>query len=123
MREHKHERALSPVDANRDGDGSRLPNASSQVSESEVESEASYNDDDKPQDTFKLTLRSSSTKNITVTVRPTTKCSAIIATFLKRAGKKASGARLVVDGDSMNPGTAIGEADLEDGDMVDVVGL
>lgn len=53
--------------------------------------------------------------------------------FLKKAGlanrnnspKKggAKGAALSIDGDRMDPNMQIADADLEDGDMVDVVGL
>lgn len=100
-------------------------------------------------DTFKLTLRSAKTqKDIVLTVRPSTKCGSIVKAFLKKAGladkyleestsaksnpKKrgrkslvvvATGPNLMVDGDKMNNDTEIGEADLEDGDMVEVVGL
>lgn len=99
-------------------------------------------------DTFKLTLRSAkTTKDIVLTVRPSTKCGSIVKAFLKKAGladqyleeapkaaakKKrgrkslvvvASGPNLMIDGDKMNNDTEISEADLEDGDMVEVVGL
>lgn len=101
--------------------------------------------------TFKLILRSTiSAKDITLTVRPTTKCGAIVKAFLKKAGVvdqypgvfEATGApvkkgaakkgakavaekdpRLCVDGDKMGNDVEIGEADLEDGDLVEVVGL
>ena len=71
-------------------------------------------------------------------MRPTTKCGAIVRAFLKKAGLDAeypaAGApakgrgrskvpALSVDGDRMDPETEIGEADLEDGDQVEVVGL
>jgi hypothetical protein len=82
---------------------------------------------------FKLILRSTQTsKDITLTVRPTTTCGAIVKAFLKSAGlsdkyaaqtPKKGGPRLCVDGDKMDPGSQIGDADLEDGDMVEVVGL
>ncbi|RPD62637.1 hypothetical protein L226DRAFT_532365 [Lentinus tigrinus ALCF2SS1-7] len=94
--------------------------------------------------TFHLTIRSERTKDkdITLVVRPTTKCGAIVRAFLKKAGLDteypADGAPakgrgrgkavakvpvLSVDGDRMDPETEIGEADLEDGDQVEVVGL
>ncbi len=95
--------------------------------------------------TFKLIVRSERTKDkdITLTVRPTTKCGAIVRAFLKKAGLdaeypaggapikgrgrgKAAAAKvpaLSVDGDRMDAETEIGEADLEDGDLVEVVGL
>lgn len=85
---------------------------------------------------FKLILRSAQTsKDITLTVRPTTTCGAIVKAFLKSAGlsdkytaqtpKKGNlgDPRLCVDGEKMDPGSQIGDADLEDGDMVEVVGL
>jgi len=96
-------------------------------------------------DTFKLVLRSKIGKDITLTVRPTTKCGAIIKGFLRVAGltdqypnttpaKPARGRKgknaatinypqLMVDGEKMNPESEIGDADLEDGDMVEVFGL
>jgi len=84
-------------------------------------------------ETFKLTLRSAVT-TITLTVRPTTTCGAIINAFLKSAGladkyggtphkTKHGGPRLQIDGEKLNPTDQIGNADLEDGDCVDVVGL
>ncbi|GLB38205.1 putative ubiquitin-2 like Rad60 SUMO-like [Lyophyllum shimeji] len=108
-------------------------------------------DSDEDGDTLKLVLRSTiSTNDITLTVRPTTKCGAIVKAFLKKAGvaeqypgvfasdsggsaaskqkgKKAAGSekdpRLCVDGERMGNDVEIGEADLEDGDLVEVVGL
>jgi hypothetical protein len=101
-------------------------------------------------DTFKITLRSSkTTKDIVLTVRPSTKCGAIVKAFLKKAGladkylqddpqatgkdtKKrgrkslvlmASGPCLMVDGDKIKNESEICDTDLEDGDMVEVVGL
>lgn len=72
-------------------------------------------------------LRSAGTsRDIAVTVRPTTMCRAIVAAFVKKAGldaRRGAKAQLVVDGDKMDPNSEIGEADLEDGDMVEVVGL
>ncbi|KAG6905474.1 hypothetical protein DXG01_002491 [Tephrocybe rancida] len=110
--------------------------------------------DDKEQDsdaeggTFKLILRSSAAaKDITLTVRPTTKCGAIVKAYLKKAGladqypalfaegggakkvgkgKKAQpekDPRLCVDGEKLGNDVEISEADLEDGDMVEVMGL
>lgn len=92
------------------------------------------------EDTLKITLRSAITKPLTLTVRQTTKCSAIVQAFLKQnnltdkypsvatKGKKKgrsqpSGPALVVDGDRLEPDDEISVADLEDGDMVEVVGL
>ncbi|THH05500.1 hypothetical protein EW145_g4751 [Phellinidium pouzarii] len=76
-------------------------------------------------DTFRLHLRSGA-ETVTVTVRPTTKCSAIVASFLRKMGKPATGAkkaRVEVDGEKMCPDSCIGDADLENGDLVDIVGV
>nr|GAT60248.1 predicted protein [Mycena chlorophos] len=116
-------------------------------------------DDDDNDDSFKLILRSQLTsKDISLNVRPTTKCGAIVKAFLKKAGlaenypelmtgggtsnskgprksagkgrgrKSAAAApakdpRLQIDGQKMDPEQPIGDEDLEDGDVVDVVGL
>jgi len=104
-------------------------------------------DPQRASDTFKLTLRSAKVpKDIILTVRPSTKCGAIIKAFLKKAelgdkyleedrnttgrkkGRKslkvvASGPSLMVDGDKMDNDAVIGDAELEDGDMVEVLGL
>lgn len=92
-------------------------------------------------DTFRLTLRSGKTKDIVLTVRPSTACGAIVKAFLKKSGlaeqypeptvekrkgkkgKPAEGPRLMLDGDKLDPSSEIGAADLEDGDLVEVVGL
>lgn len=76
-----------------------------------------------------------------MTVRPTTKCGAIVKAFLKATnltdqystapskGRRGRGKevpkvpRLQVDGDNMDPESEIGDAGLEDGDQVEVVGL
>jgi hypothetical protein len=132
-----------PVDmANSAPDGASFPPESQQ---SEAESES---DEDK----FKLILRSALTgnKEVSLVVRPTTKCGAIVKAFLKRAGlagqypevfagapasvgkkggRKSNVAvtgkdpRLCLDGDKLDNASEIGEADLEDGDMIEVVGL
>jgi hypothetical protein len=113
----------------------------SHAHDSDAESEA---DSDK----FKIVLQSSLTqgRHIALTVRPTTKCGAIVKAFLKKAGltdqyshvfdnaasarqkgrksqKPQKDPRICVDGEKMSNDTAIGDADLEDGDMVEVVGL
>lgn len=97
-------------------------------------------------DTFKLTLRSVKTpKGIVLTVRPQTRCGAILKAYLKKAGLAkeylehdtgargrnrgrrsviiAFGPRLVVDGDKLDNEVEIREADVEDGDIVEVTGL
>lgn len=113
------------------------PSSSQAQHESDAESES---DGDK----FKLILRSGITKDIALVVRPTTKCGAIIKAYLKKAGvadqypqvfgivskggkskstTSAKDPRICVDGDKMSNDAEISEADLEDGDMVEVVGL
>ncbi|KAJ7451561.1 hypothetical protein FB451DRAFT_701561 [Mycena latifolia] len=126
-----------------DDDDAPAPFYSNTQQESDAESDAGG-------ETFKLVLRSAlTTKDITVTVRPTTTCGAIVQAFLKKAGladkygkdrrKSAGGAskkgkrgaapepekdpQLSIDGDKMAHNVPISEADLGDGDMVDVVGL
>lgn len=101
---------------------------------------------DAAEDTFKLTLRSVKTpKGIVLTVRPQTKCGAILKAYLRKAGLSneyleydtaakgrkrgrrsimvASGPQLVVDGDKLNNEVEIREADVEDGDIIEVAGL
>jgi len=101
---------------------------------------------DAAEDTFKLTLRSVKTpKGIVLTVRPQTKCGAILKAYLRKAGLAneylehdtgaksrnrgrrsviiASGPRLVVDGDKLDNEVEIREADVEDGDIIEVNGL
>ena len=98
------------------------------------------------EDTFRLTLRSTKTpKGIVLTVRPQTKCGAILKAYLRKAGLAneyleydsgargrnrgrpsiiiASGLRLVVDGDKLDNEIEIREADVEDGDIIEVTGL
>lgn len=77
--------------------------------------------------TFRLLVRSRLTSApIALTVRTTATCGAIVRAFIKKTGldaNKANKAKIVVDGDKMDDNTEIGDADLEDGDMVDVDGL
>lgn len=130
------------IDSN-DGPGGASFPPESQQSDAESESD---------EDKFKLILRSALTPNkeISLVVRPTTKCGAIVKAFLKKAGlsgqypevfasvpanvakkggrKKnvvAAGKdpRLCLDGDKLDNASEIGDADLEDGDMIEVVGL
>lgn len=123
--------------------GQPLTETRNQLQESDAESEA----DDK----FKIVLQSSVTQgqHITLTVRSRTKCGAIVKAFLRKAGladqyphvfqdtttKGAStkrgrksgdrqkDPRICIDGEKMSNDTEIGDADLEDGDMVEVAGL
>ncbi|KAF8887183.1 hypothetical protein BD779DRAFT_1662606 [Infundibulicybe gibba] len=134
-----HASSNSLEDTNASSD-TEVPEIPLQSQESDAESEA---DGDK----LKLILRSALTeKDITLTVRPTTKCGAIVKAFLKKAGlaanypnlfepdspsaakkqkngKSGKEPKISVDGDSMDNNVEIGEADLEDGDLVEVVGL
>jgi hypothetical protein len=128
LREHRNEEPPSITDALVPASSS--PNGSEDAaSESDAQSAA---DDDG--DVFKLVLRSAVTKDVVLKVRPTTTCGAIVKAFLKRAGmadeypagKSPRGKRepqLMVDGEHMNPETPISEAELEDGDQVEVDGL
>jgi len=129
LREHRHERP-SPI-------GDAVPQESSPLNgteDDEPESETQSVADDDDDDVFKLIVRSGVTKDITLKVRPTTSCGAIVKAFLKRAGladkypggKNPRGKReprLMVDGEHMDPETLISEAELEDGDQVEVDGL
>lgn len=101
---------------------------------------------DVAEDTFKLTIRSVKTpKGIVLTVRPQTKCGAIVKAYLRKAGlaneylghdtstkvrnrgkqsvTTASGPQLVVDGDKLDNEAEIREADVEDGDIIEVTSL
>ncbi|KAK0464330.1 uncharacterized protein EV420DRAFT_1037191 [Desarmillaria tabescens] len=105
-------------------------------------------DTDKEEDDgekLKLTLRSNkTTQDIVLVVRPTTTCGAIVRAFLKKAGladeypavmsgvassptkkrgAQAKDPRIYIEGDKMGNEVEIGEADVEDGDMVEVGGL
>lgn len=137
------------------------------------ESDADSQSDDRR---FKLILRSEKVaKDITLIVRPTTKCGSIVKTYIKKVGlteqyphvfeeaaaedpvapgsrvrgrrrpggrgrekgvggnkiatvsmpdlSRLSDPRIWVDGDKMDNNATIGEVDLDDGDMVDIVGL
>lgn len=101
------------------------PSSSSPSRQSQNDTGAESDTSQGKNDTFKLTLQSGS-HSITVTVRPTTKCSSIVSTFVKKLNlpaAKAKNAFIEVDGEKMNPGSEIGDADLEDGDQVDIGGL
>ncbi|KAI9573567.1 hypothetical protein HD554DRAFT_900089 [Boletus coccyginus] len=105
--------------------------------QSDVESEAETTGGD----IIKLILRSAVTKDKTfpLTVRSTTTCGTIVKAFLKTAGlpdnysrvapSSGTGKRptpfpqLMVDGDKMDSEAEIGDADLEDGDLVEIVGI
>ncbi|KAI0357533.1 hypothetical protein OH77DRAFT_1422395 [Trametes cingulata] len=156
LQENKRMRSVSiapPDSAEFQGDRRRSPSRTrspsiTELSDSgsgEISLPGSEGQNEKPADTFHLVIRSERTKekDITLRVRPTTKCGAIVRAFLAKAGLeseypenalagkargrgKAAAAKvpaLSVDGDRMDPETEIGEADLEDGDQVEVVGL
>ena len=101
------------------------PSSSSPSRQSQNDTGAESDTSQGKNDTFKLTLQSGS-HSITVTVRPTTKCGSIVSTFVKKLNlpaAKAKNAFIEVDGEKMNPGSEIGDADMEDGDQVDIGGL
>ncbi|KAI0754741.1 hypothetical protein C8Q80DRAFT_1140698 [Daedaleopsis nitida] len=145
-----NKRMRSPSVAPAGGDSLRLSPSRGrsqsilELAESDSEKEESPPHYDEGQsNTFHLTVRSARTdKDISLLVRPTTKCGAIVRAFLKKAGLekeypmnaapasrwwgKAAAQKdpaLSVDGDKMDPDTEIGEADLDDGDLVEIVGL
>lgn len=148
LQQSRRQRSMSvqPLDHHEAGPPSQGRSPSFTLEEAEEEEEpeadaesAAEEEDDK----FRLTLRSGKTKDVPVTVRSTTTCEAIVRAFLKKAGltdqypqvgvpptkkgkgksKSTEGPRLMVDGDKLDPSSVIGDADLEDGDLVEVVGL
>jgi hypothetical protein len=124
LRAHRQEHP--PPTANAPALGSSPP-PSAEDEESNSDSQSMVDDDD-DDDIFKLVVRSGVTKDVTLKVRPTTTCGAIVKAFLKRAGiadqyLEGGGPRLMIDGERMDPETPISEADLEDGDQVEVDGL
>jgi len=134
-----------PVDTskNEGAPGGALSLPETQQSEAESESDEGK---------FKLILRSALTvnKEISLVVRPTTKCGTIVKAFLKKAGlaeqypevfadapastakkggrksnvvQAGKDPRLCLDGDKLDNASEVGDAELEDGDMVEIVGL
>lgn len=112
------------------------PSATEMDDESVAGTEADSGAED--DDTMRLTFRAANRTEITLRVRRTTKCSAILKAYLKKAGLaeqfpgtpkakgkkgKTTGPALVLDGEKLSPDAEIGTADLDDGDQVDVVGL
>jgi hypothetical protein len=65
---------------------SKLTAAPLQFTQSAHDSDAESDAAAATENKFKLVLRSKATKDITLIVRPTTKCGAIIKAFLKKAG-------------------------------------
>lgn len=128
LREHRHECPLPIADVPLQFSS---PPGSAEDGEPESDAQSIADDDG---DVFMLVVRSGVTKDVTLKVRPTTSCGAIVKAFLKRAGiadkypegksfRGKRGPQLVVDGEHMDPETPISEADLEDGDQVEVDGL
>ncbi|KAF5319987.1 hypothetical protein D9611_011004 [Ephemerocybe angulata] len=149
--------AIELSDSDEDGPAPVQYNTTAQESQSQSQSRSQSHaggaDSDEEDNKFKLILRSALTgnKDISLTVRPTTKCGSILKAFLKKAGLEAQypqvfadtapapakpkrgrkaaapapakDPRLCVDGDKLDNESPISEADLEDGDMVEVVGL
>lgn len=134
IRTHKHQRSPSPTLLGDTNKGNYSREGTQDVSDSEGE--------ETQKEKFKLILRSSMTDNIPLTVRSTTTCGAIIKAFLRAAKlteqypgldkspnrgqtlkKGDKQPQLSMDGDKLDPASEIGDADLEDGDMIDVVGL
>ena len=122
IQERKRERALSPNTYEPEAGNTMT---FSNIPEDTGAADSGLESDGGPQDTFKLTLQSG-TDSVTVTVRPSTKCSSIVASYLKKtkrpptASKKA---RICVDGESLSPNDPIEVAGLEDGDVVDIIGI
>ncbi|TFL01776.1 hypothetical protein BDV98DRAFT_567521 [Pterulicium gracile] len=78
---------------------------------------------------LKLTLRTAKAgvKDVSLAVRTTTTCGAVVQAFVKAAGLvgkvKVENGRVSVDGDKLDNDVVMGDVDVEDGDMVEVVGL
>lgn len=122
IRAHRHQQPPNAAQSSKRSPSTEI----NSDAESEVESTGD--------DTLKLVLRSAATEDkiINLTVRPTTTCGAIVKAFLKAAGlsdpskgKRAGQTmpQLMIDGDKMANDTEISEADPDDGDLVEVVGL
>ncbi|KIJ62602.1 hypothetical protein HYDPIDRAFT_93882, partial [Hydnomerulius pinastri MD-312] len=134
IRTHRSKRSPSPSLQDNAQSSGRSPSA---APHSDAESEAESTGGDK----LKLIFRSAATKDKTfpLTVRPTTTCGAIVKAFLKTAGlpdiysnapskgkkgkKDTPYPQLMIDGDKMASTAEIGDADLEDGDLVEIVGF
>jgi Ubiquitin-2 like Rad60 SUMO-like len=124
LREHRYEQTPPIAD---EPPQLSSPLGSTDDAASEADAQSVADDDD---DVFTLVVRSGVTKDVTLKVRPTTTCGAIVKAFLKRAGivekhfeGKSSRGRLMIDGEHMDPHIPISEMDLEDGDQVEVTGL
>ena len=77
---------------------------------------------------MKLVLRAAGAREVTLHVRPRTTCGKIVRAFLAVLGRDGGGAaagkaQLWIDGARQDAETAIVDCDVEDGDMVEVVGI
>ena len=129
IRTRRHQRPVSPTLPADESDDDESHDTETQSGDEELEAESTSGDK------FKLVLRSATTKDITLTVRSTTTCSAIVKAFLKAAdlpdvysdvqskGKGKPYPRLKIDGEKQAPDAEIGDADLDDGDLVEVIGI
>ncbi|GJJ15743.1 hypothetical protein Clacol_010021 [Clathrus columnatus] len=100
----------------------------SEREESSPPSEVAADDSDEK---FKIIVRAADL-SVPLTVRPTTTCGKIVRAFLAimvKQGKpalptkKANQVRLYVDGEKQDPNAPISDCDLEDGDIVEIIGL
>jgi len=142
IRTHRHQRSLSPPHDNHGSSANGVDGPSRSGTQDLSDASDAEPLDSQDSQKFKLTFRSAGTsKDITLTVKPTTTCKAIVKAFLKSAGlsdqypavatgqtpKKGKKAEkvpmLCLDGDKLDLDSKIGDADLEDGDMVEVVDL
>ncbi|KAJ3490449.1 hypothetical protein NLI96_g1448 [Meripilus lineatus] len=134
----RSQRHLSPSTMEAGSSAAFLQTPLSTIAESQPSQFSEIGDDGQK---FKLIVRSTATKDdVSLTVRPTTKCGAIVKAYLKAMGltqdypgdppmkKGGRGEKdrvpaVQVDGDTLGPNVEIGGADLEDGDQIDIVGL
>ncbi|KAH7885245.1 hypothetical protein F5I97DRAFT_1883914 [Phlebopus sp. FC_14] len=132
IRTNRHRWSASPSRQDNDKSTRSLSPASPSDSAPEAESTGG--------EKLKLVFRSMATKDksIPLTVRSTTTCGAIVKAFLRAAGlpdvysnasssgrgkKRVPYPQLMIDGDKMASEAVIGDAGLDDGDLVEVVGL
>ncbi|KAJ8520871.1 hypothetical protein ONZ45_g2400 [Pleurotus djamor] len=148
-RKHQRSSSLARDDLSHDDAVPHLPQSRGATAPPHSDNESDNESIASNANTFKLIVRSRLTgeQEFTLTVRPTTKCGAIVKAFLKRAGlsdrypmageaappptskKKgrastaAKDPRLSVDGDIADNGAEIETFDLDEGDQVEIVGL
>jgi len=134
IRNQRNRRSPSPSLQDNHQSSKRSPSLAPQ---SDAESETESTGGDK----IKLIFRSAATKDNTfpLTVRPSTTCGVIVKAFLKAAGlpdkysdaapigkkgkKHTPYPQLMIDGDKLASESEIGDADVEDGDLVEIVGI